>query len=76
MTNPKQGDIYLVNLDPTVGTEMSKTRPGVIVSNNQANNASNRISVAPVTSSNILKYIHLKFILKQVMKQGLKRTLK
>ena len=53
MIPPKQGDIYLVALDPTVGTEMAKTRPGVIVSNNHANKGSNRVSVVPITSSNI-----------------------
>ena len=53
MTPPKQGDIYLVALDPTIGTEMAKTRPGVIVSNNHANKGSNRVSVVPITSSNI-----------------------
>ena len=55
MFSIKQGDIFLVNLDPTIGTEMSKTRPGVIVSNNYANNASRRVSVVPITSSNIVK---------------------
>ncbi len=53
MIPPKQGDIYLVALDPTIGTEMAKTRPGVIVSNNHANKGSNRVSVVPITSSNI-----------------------
>ena len=30
--NPNRGDIWLVNLDPTVGAEIQKTRPAVIVS--------------------------------------------
>lgn len=55
MTAPKQGDIYLVILDPTIGTEMAKTRPGVIVSNDYANKGSNRVSIVPITSSNVVK---------------------
>jgi len=31
MITPKQGDIYLVTLDSTIGTEMAKTRQGVFV---------------------------------------------
>jgi len=29
----KQGDVYLVNLDPTIGREIRKTRPVVVISN-------------------------------------------
>ncbi|PZV17658.1 MAG: PemK family transcriptional regulator [Leptolyngbya sp.] len=31
MMNPKRGEIWLVNLDPTIGSEIKKTRPVVIV---------------------------------------------
>ena len=71
MTPPKQGDIYLVALDPTVGTEMAKTRPGVIVSNNHANKGSNRVSVVPITSSNIKIYIPLRCFCRSNLRQGL-----
>lgn len=47
---PRKGDIYWVMLDPTVGTEIAKTRPCVILSNNTANIYSRRVIVAPVTS--------------------------
>lgn len=40
-----------MKLDPTVGTEIKKTRPGVIVSNNVQNMSSRRVIVAPVTSN-------------------------
>jgi hypothetical protein len=46
-----QGDIYLVNLDPTVQTEIGKTRPGLIISVNAMNHSSPRLIVAPITSS-------------------------
>ncbi|MFW5781715.1 MAG: type II toxin-antitoxin system PemK/MazF family toxin [Candidatus Muiribacteriaceae bacterium] len=48
---PEKGDIFLVCLDPVVGTEINKTRPGVIVSNNIGNRFSSRVIVAPVTSN-------------------------
>lgn len=48
---PKRGEIYWVKLDPTIGSEIAKTRPAVIVSNNAGNEVSSRVIVAPITSS-------------------------
>lgn len=48
---PKRGDIYWVNLDPTIGSEINKTRPCLIVSNNDNNELSNRVIIAPITSA-------------------------
>jgi mRNA interferase MazF len=31
-SNPKRGEIWLVNLDPTVGAEIQKTRPAIVIS--------------------------------------------
>ena len=47
----KRGDIFLVNFDPTVGAEVRKTRPAVVVSNDVNNLHSPIISIAPVTSN-------------------------
>ena len=47
----KQYDIVLVNLDPTIGSEMKKTRPCVIISPNEMNKYLQTIVVAPMTSS-------------------------
>ena len=47
----KRGDIYWINLDPAIGSEVQKTRPGVIVSNNIQNEVSSRIIVVPITSN-------------------------
>jgi mRNA interferase MazF len=47
--------IVLVNLDPTVGSEIKKTRPCVIVSPNEMNKYLNTIIIAPMTS-NLKKY--------------------
>lgn len=43
-------DIYYVNLDPTVGNEIKKTRPCVIISPDEMNHNISTIIIAPVTS--------------------------
>ena len=45
-----QYDIVLVNLDPTIGSEIKKTRPCVIISPNEMNFNINTIIIAPMTS--------------------------
>jgi len=45
-----QYDIVVVNLDPTIGSEIKKKRPCVIVSPNEMNKHSDTIVVCPVTS--------------------------
>ena len=47
----KQYQIVLVNLDPTIGNEMKKTRPCVIISPNEMNKYLQTIVIAPMTSS-------------------------
>ena len=47
----KQYQIVLVNLDPTIGGEMQKTRPCVIISPNEMNKYLQTIVIAPMTSS-------------------------
>lgn len=46
-----QYEIVLVNLDPTIGSEMQKTRPAVIISPNEMNMYLNTVVIAPMTSS-------------------------
>jgi len=45
----KQYEVILVNLDPTIGTEIQKTRPCLIISPNEMNY--NNLIVAPMTST-------------------------
>ena len=47
----KQYQIVLVNLDPTIGSEVKKTRPCVIFSPNEMNKHLQKIVIAPITSS-------------------------
>jgi len=46
----KRGEVYWVNLDPTVGTEIRKTRPALVVSADDMNAALPRVIIAPLTS--------------------------
>ena len=53
--NIKRGDVHLAALDPTVGREISKTRPVVIVSNDVNKKFSGTVTVLPITSKNLKK---------------------
>ena len=46
-----QYEIYWVNLDPTLGSEINKTRPAVVISPNVSNKHLNTVLVAPLTST-------------------------
>lgn len=46
-----QYDLFLVNLDPTIGSEIRKTRPCVVLSPNELNNNLNTVIIAPITST-------------------------
>ncbi len=43
-------DVFLVNLDPTIGSEIQKTRPCVVISPNEMNKYIATVIVAPMTS--------------------------
>lgn len=46
---PKRGEVYLVNFDPTLGSEIKKTRPALILQNNIANRYGSTTIVAALT---------------------------
>ncbi len=46
-----QYQIYWVSLDPTLGSEINKTRPCIIISPNESNNLLKTVLIAPITSS-------------------------
>lgn len=49
MSYPKRGEIFWVNLDPIIGSEIKKVRPCVIVSPDAANQSGPLVIVAPIT---------------------------
>jgi mRNA interferase MazF len=46
----KRGEVWWVNFDPSVGGEIQKQRPAVIISNDLSNKYLNRVQVVPLTS--------------------------
>jgi mRNA interferase MazF len=60
MTSPgsliRRGDVWWVSFDPSLGSEIRKTRPAIVVSNNAANTALNRVVVVPLTGQIVKLY--------------------
>jgi mRNA interferase MazF len=63
MKNISRGDILLVELDPSVGTEIRKTRPAIVISNNINNQNSSLITVVPLTSKKLDKVYPFEILL-------------
>lgn len=50
-TSIERGEVYWVNFEPSLGGEIKKTRPAIVLSNNAANAFLNRVQVIPITSN-------------------------
>jgi mRNA interferase MazF len=48
--HPRRGEVWWSAFDPSIGGEIQKTRPAIVISNNAANTALNRLIVIPLTS--------------------------
>ena len=49
--HPRRGDVHWVSLDPAQGTEIPKTRPAIVLSNDACNRFGTRVVVVPLTSN-------------------------
>jgi mRNA interferase MazF len=47
----RRGAVFLVNLDPVIGSEVGKTRPAVVVQNDLANRTSPTVTILPISSN-------------------------
>jgi mRNA interferase MazF len=47
----KRGDVIIANLDPTIGVEIKKTRPVIVLSNDSINQFSRLVVVVPLTKN-------------------------
>jgi mRNA interferase MazF len=54
--HPRRGEVWWVSFDPSLGGEIQKTRPALILSNNAANAVLNRVTVVPLTSQTAKVY--------------------
>lgn len=67
MVEVKRGDVWLVNLDPTIGHEIKKSRPAVIIQNDYGNKYSPITIIAPITSQKIFEVYPFEVFLKKSM---------
>ena len=48
---PRRGDLWMVNFEPSVGTEIQKVRPALILSNDIANERTTKVTLVPLTGT-------------------------
>ena len=63
MSYPRRGEVYWVRLDPVLGSEIAKTRPAVIISNDIGNEFSARVIVAPLTTGGLERVYPLEVLI-------------
>ncbi|MCY7410667.1 MAG: type II toxin-antitoxin system PemK/MazF family toxin [Chitinophagales bacterium] len=55
--NIKRGHVYLAALNPTVGSEIKKTRPVLVVSNNSNNSFNSTVCILSITSNTARSFL-------------------
>jgi mRNA interferase MazF len=70
---PKRGEIYLTALEPTVGHEIRKTRPALVIQNDIGNEFSATTIVAPVSSTVLIPLSPVHVVLAESVQTGLFR---
>lgn len=53
METPKRGEIWVIDLDPTKGSEIKKTRPCLVLSRTEYNNRANTVTIIPCSSGEL-----------------------
>lgn len=65
----KRGSVVLVNLEPTIGSEIKKTRPCIVISPNEMNDVLRTVMVIPITSKH--RELPTRILLRQSEQNGL-----
>lgn len=71
----KRGEIYIANMSPTIGSEIKKKRPVILVSNDINNFYSDTVTVVPITS-NISKTYPFEVLIQSSKQNGLTQNSK
>ncbi|HLF54787.1 MAG TPA: type II toxin-antitoxin system PemK/MazF family toxin [Candidatus Nanoarchaeia archaeon] len=75
MIEVKRGEIWLVNLDPTIGHEIKKSRPAVIIQNDIGNKYSPITIIAPITSQKTEKVYPFEVYIAELLGKNAKALL-
>jgi len=59
MNKWNRGEIWLVNLDPTLGSEINKKRPAAILSRNDYNQVAETVTIVPISSGHFIPAFHV-----------------
>ena len=55
----KRGEVWLLNLEPVVGSEIAKTRPALVISRSDYNEVAETVTVIPVSKGRYLSSLHV-----------------
>ncbi|HIH15649.1 MAG TPA: type II toxin-antitoxin system PemK/MazF family toxin [Nanoarchaeota archaeon] len=72
----KRGEIWMINLDPTVGHEIKKVRPGVVIQNDLGNRFSPITIIVPISSQKIEKVYPFEVFISKENNNGLEKDSK